>query len=164
MSKGEEREFRLRPRKPPIPRPKGDRLAWAMAFKTVAHFARSSRSMKSGSSKNRVAKATVPRKQRCAVRVTYARNTVRGHWRAHGRYLVRESAAMDPTATGFDVTTRGLDVAATLEGWQSAGDQRLWKIIISPEFGERVDLTQLTRELMARMEKDRAAQLEWVAV
>jgi type IV secretory pathway VirD2 relaxase len=71
---------------------------------------------------------------------------------------------MDPTATGFDVTTRGLDVAATLEGWQSARDQRLWKIIISPEFGERSDLTQLTRELMARMEKDQATQLEWVAV
>jgi len=71
---------------------------------------------------------------------------------------------MDPTATGFDATTGGLDVAATLEGWQSARDQRLWKIIISPEFGERADLTQLTRELMARMEKDRAAQLEWVAV
>jgi hypothetical protein len=35
MSKGEEREFRLRPRKPPTPRQKGDRLAWAMAFKTV---------------------------------------------------------------------------------------------------------------------------------
>jgi hypothetical protein len=78
--------------------------------------------------------------------------------------LVRESAAMDPTVAGFDATTRGLDVAATLEGWQSARDQRLWKIIISPEFGERADLTQLTRELMARIEKDLAAQFEWVAV
>jgi type IV secretory pathway VirD2 relaxase len=165
MSKGEEREFRLRPRKPPIPRQKDDRLAWAMAFKTVAHFARSSRAKKLGSSKKRVAKyATVPRKQRCAVRVTYARNTVRSQWRAHGRYLVRESAATDPSATGFSASTRGVDVAATLEAWQSARDLRLWKIIISPEFGERADLTQLTRELMARMEKDLAAQLEWVAV
>src|SRR5215471_18153419 len=97
MSKADEREFRLRPRKPPIPRQKDDRLAWAMAFKTFANFARSSRTMKFGSSKKRVAKyATVPRKQRCAIRVTYARNTVRGEWRAHGRYLVRESAARDP--------------------------------------------------------------------
>src|SRR5215472_8242690 len=127
MSKGEEREFRLRPRKPPIPRQKGDRLAWAMAFKTVAHFARSSRSMKSGASKKRVAKATVPRKQRCAVRVTYARNTVRGQWRAHGRYLVRKSAATDPGATGFNAAIRGVGVPAALESWQSARDQRLWK-------------------------------------
>jgi type IV secretory pathway VirD2 relaxase len=51
-----------------------------------------------------------------------------------------------------------------LEGWQSARDQRIWKIIISPEFGERTDLTELTRDLMACMEKDLAAQLEWVAV
>jgi type IV secretory pathway VirD2 relaxase len=57
-----------------------------------------------------------------------------------------------------------VDVAVTLEGWQSARDQRLWKIIISPEFGERADLTQLTRELMARMENELAAQLEWIAV
>jgi type IV secretory pathway VirD2 relaxase len=78
--------------------------------------------------------------------------------------LVRESAAIDSTATGFDMTTRRVDVAATLEGWQSARDQRLWKIIISPEFGERTDLTELTRDLMARMEKDLAAHLEWVAV
>src|SRR5215471_12821183 len=98
MSKGEEREFRLHPRKPPIPRQRDDRLAWAMAFKSVAHFARSSRTIKFGSSKKRVAKyATIPRKQRCAIRVTYARNTTRGQWRAHGRYLVRESAAMEPT-------------------------------------------------------------------
>jgi type IV secretory pathway VirD2 relaxase len=77
---------------------------------------------------------------------------------------VRESAATDPAAAGFDATGREVDVAATLEGWQSARDQRLWKIIISPEFGERADLTQLTRELMARMEIELKAQLEWVAV
>jgi type IV secretory pathway VirD2 relaxase len=136
-----------------------------MAFKTVAHFARSSRAMKPGSSKMGVGKySTTPRKQRCAVRVTYAKNTVRGQWRAHGRYLVRESAATDPDATGFDAATRGVDVPATLDDWQKARDSRIWKIIISPEFGERTDLTQLTRELMARMEKDLAGQLEWVAV
>jgi hypothetical protein len=36
LMKGEEREFRLRPRKPPIPRPKDERLAWSIAFKTNA--------------------------------------------------------------------------------------------------------------------------------
>ena len=38
------------------------------------------------------------------------------------------------------------------------------KIIISPEFGERIDLTQLTRDLMARTEKDLGVRPEWVAV
>lgn len=52
----------------------------------------------------------------------------------------------------------------TLGGWQAAGDQRLWKIIISPEFGDCIDLNQLTRDVMARMEKDLKTRLEWVAV
>ena len=166
MSKGEEREFRLRPRKPPIPQQRDERLAWAMAFKAVAHFARSSRMMKhEGYAEKRAGKrATVPRKQRCAVRVTYTRNAVRGQWRAHGRYLVRESAATELTTAGFDATAHGVDVAAMLDGWQCAQDPRLWKIIISPEFGERLDLTRLTRDLMAQMEKDLSVRLEWVGV
>ena len=57
-----------------------------------------------------------------------------------------------------------MNVATTLEAWQSARDNRLWKIIISPEFGERVDLTQLTRDLRARMENDLGVRPEWVAV
>ena len=51
-----------------------------------------------------------------------------------------------------------------LERWQSEGDPRLWKLIVSPEFGERLDLDRLTRDLMARMEKDLGTKLEWVAV
>jgi hypothetical protein len=53
-------------------------------------------------------------------------------------------------------------MAATLESWQSAADCRLWKIVISPELGERVDLTRLTRDLMERAEKD--TEKEWVAL
>ncbi len=37
-------------------------------------------------------------------------------------------------------------------------------MIISPEFGDRVDLDELTRQLMTRMEKDLGTRLEWVAV
>jgi hypothetical protein len=35
------------------------------------------------------------------------------------------------------------DMAEKLHSWQSAGDQRLWKLIISPECGERIDLLLL---------------------
>lgn len=48
--------------------------------------------------------------------------------------------------------------------WEKAGDPRLFKFIISPEFGERVDHRRLTRELFARIEQDLGARLEWVAV
>jgi hypothetical protein len=55
------------------------------------HYARSS--LKAG---NRApggkGKAARPYYQRCAVRVTYLKNKIRGQWRAHGRYLARESA------------------------------------------------------------------------
>lgn len=165
MSKGEEREFRVRPRKPPIPRQKGEQTPLATAFKAITHFARASRIAKDGMPRRSRGKwAAVPRNQRCAVRVTYTRNTVRGQWRAHGRYVARESAAIEPTAAGFDQTVHGIDMAAKLESWQTAGDRRLWKMIVSPEFGERVDLIPLTRDLMGRMEKDLGTGLSWVAV
>jgi type IV secretory pathway VirD2 relaxase len=54
--------------------------------------------------------------------------------------------------------------AKELERWQSEGDPRLWKLIVSPEFGERLDLDRLTRDLMVRMEKELGTRLEWVAV
>ena len=129
------------------------------------HFARSSRAVKVGGLSLGWRGAGVPCQQRCAIRVTYARNAVKGHWRAHGRYIARESAAAGgAAASGFDQQQHGIDVPSTLERWQAAQDPRLWKIIISPEFGERLDLTRLTRDLMDRIEKDQHMPLEWVAV
>jgi len=103
--------------------------------------------------------------QRCAVRVMYAQNSTRGQWRAHGRYIARESArSAHSREPGFDERGHNRDIAARLGEWQSAGDLRLWKIIISPEFGDRVELERLTRDLMQRMEQDLGTRLEWVAV
>jgi hypothetical protein len=42
----------------------------------------------------------------------------------------------------------------------STGHRRLFKFIISPEFGDRVDLERLTRDLMTRMARDLATRLE----
>jgi type IV secretory pathway VirD2 relaxase len=162
MFRDDEKEFRLRPRKPPRPATRNDATAWAIAFKAVMHYARASRKVTpkraSGS------RHSIPRNQRCAIRVTYTRNTVRGQWRAHGRYIERESAAGGEGHVGFDHTAEGVDLAARLESWQAARDERLWKIIISPEFGERVDLSRLSRDLMKQIERDVGMPLEWVAV
>jgi len=38
MPKGDEKDFRLRPRKPAIPQKRNDATAWAVAFKTVMHY------------------------------------------------------------------------------------------------------------------------------
>jgi type IV secretory pathway VirD2 relaxase len=95
----------------------------------------------------------------------YAKNTIGGQWRAHGRYVARESATHegDPKAVGFDDRGESIDIAARLESWQKAGDERLWKLIVSPEFGDRADLKLLTRDLVARMEKDLGTHVQWVA-
>ena len=96
----------------------------------------------------------------------YAKNTVAGQWRAHGRYVARESATHegDPKAVGFDGQRDSIDIAERLESWQKAGDERLWKLIVSPEFGDRADLKLLTCNLVSRIEKDLGTPLEWVAV
>jgi type IV secretory pathway VirD2 relaxase len=103
--------------------------------------------------------------QRVAVRVSYSANKNPGQWKAHGRYVARETATQGGKAAkaGFNATEQNLDIASKLDKWQGAGDERLFKIIVSPEFGDRLNLHQYTRELLHRMEHDLGAQLEWVA-
>lgn len=102
--------------------------------------------------------------QRCAVRVMYTSNKVAGQWRAHGRYIARESVTGDHRTAGFGQSGEELPPGDKLARWQSAGDPRIWKLILSPEFGDRVDLDQMTREVLVRMERDLGTKLEWVAV
>src|SRR6266436_6564767 len=103
--------------------------------------------------------------QRVAVRVSYSANKNPGQWKAHGGYVARESATQGGKAVeaGFNATEQRLNIAATLDKWQSARDERLFKIIVSPEFGDRLNLHQYARELMHRVEHDLGTQLEWVA-
>src|SRR6267378_4020625 len=103
--------------------------------------------------------------QRVAVRVSYSANKNPGQWKAHGRYVARESATQGGKASeaGFNATEQNVDIAAKLDKWQGAGDERLFKIIVSPEFGDRLNLHQYARELMHRVEHDLDTQLEWVA-
>ena len=160
----DEREFRLRPQPPKPKRTAQPGRTWSLAFKTVMHYARTSRRLGAGGaatgglSSNRF-------RQRCAVRVTYSPNRVSGQWRAHGKYLSRDSAVQKPAAEpGFSARSDAVDIADTLNAWQSSGDERVFKVILSPEFGERVDLKSLTRELVAQMEIDLSKKLEWCAV
>ncbi len=128
------------------------------------HYARMSR--KTGSRTSGKGKGTCSYHQRCAVRVTYLNNKTRGQWQAHGRYLARESATFenDVKAVGFNRESDGIDIVRQLESWQGAGDERVFKLIVSPEFGDRVELSRLTRGLIERMEEDLGTDLEWAAV
>jgi len=144
VARSEDREFRLRPRKPSASNARSESAAWSTAFKAVIHHARMSRTRKGAGARG----AMSGRKafhQRCAIRVTYSRNTVKGQWRAHGRYVARDSATGQehPDSAGFNDKSDGLDMTAVLGGWQYAGDERMWKVIVSPEFGDRVELPKL---------------------
>ena len=78
--------------------------------------------------------------------------------------LARESASLQSQRTGFSAAATGVEIPSVLREWQVSADPRLWKLIISPEFGERLDLQRLTRDVMGRMETDLYKSLEWVAV
>ena len=95
----EEKPFRLRPRA--NKRAGRDEISiWSRAGRSVMRIVRLNvRKPKASSGKG--AKKTVAlanrsgrvRNQRVAVRVTYAPNLMPGHWKAHGRYIARDSAS-----------------------------------------------------------------------
>jgi type IV secretory pathway VirD2 relaxase len=167
MLSDREREFRLRPRKPSAAKGRNEIGAWSVLYKAVMRHARMTRKAKRRGNSGGGATRTSRRfNQRCAVRVTYSRNAVSGQWRAHGRYVARESAARSNAETtgGFDDRAESIAIAQRLDDWQRAGDERMWKFIVSPEFGQQVDLKRLTRELMGRIEWELGGSLlEWVA-
>src|SRR3984893_5874413 len=87
--------------------------------------------------------------QRVAVRVSYSANKNPGQWKAHGKYVARDSATQGgrPAEAGFNAIEQSLNIPAALDSWQVAGDERFFKIIVSPEFAYRLNLRQHTREL-----------------
>jgi len=160
MSEAEDtREFRLRPR-----RPRQDRTNDKVpgAFVRLMQLFRATAKRAGGGSARRSGGPPKLASQRCAVRVSYSPNKTKGQWRAHGRYLERDSAIGENRPFGTESAEPGL--SERLGEWQSSRDPRLFKLILSPEFGERLDLRQFTRDFMARLEERIGAPLEWVAV
>jgi hypothetical protein len=153
----DEQSIKLRPRRPRLVR--DESKSWSSAFKGLMRIARTTSTRQSAPAAIRPRK---PHKQRCAIRVTYSPNHVRGQWAAHGRYISRESA--NPDGVGFNMSSDEVAIPATLAGWQKSGDPRLFKMIVSPEFGERLDLKKHTRDLITRLSQDLNADLDWVAV
>jgi type IV secretory pathway VirD2 relaxase len=104
--------------------------------------------------------------QRCAVQVRYTKDGSVGKWYSHGSYIGRESKERDAQgrALGFGSDEGGIPIAATVAGWRKEQDEMFFRVIVSPERGDRMDLEAHTRELMASVERDLGTKLEWVAV
>jgi hypothetical protein len=157
----DEPSMKLRPRRPKFVR--DESKSWSSAFKGLMRIARMTSTRKpTNASHPSTKQPRKPHKQRCAIRVTYSPNQIRGQWTAHGRYIARESANSE--GIGFAIDKDAVAIPTTLGEWQKAGDPRLFKIIVSPEFGERVDLKTHTRDLMTRVSKELNTELEWIAI
>jgi hypothetical protein len=126
----------------------------------------------SGSSK------TTPFQRRAIVNVRYSNAKTPGGWKAHGTYVERESAksrgADDAEQNGAenDVQTTspgrlGLAKEHSLDSlagrWQKAGDQRIFKIIISPEDSD-ANFQRTASDMIARIEQHTGAPVEWAGV
>lgn len=167
----EDKPVRLRPRRPKR-QDQNESKTWSRAFKSLIHVVRmTSKSNAAATASKRRSQARVTghstHRQRCAVRITYSGNRVSGQWAAHGRYLIRDSATRTEESRlpcGYDAFGQNIELPAKLRSWQTAGDPRLFKLIVSPEFGERLNMNQLVRDLMQRMEVDVDRKLQWAAV
>jgi type IV secretory pathway VirD2 relaxase len=90
--------------------------------------------------------------RRCTVKVNYVANRKAGQWAAHGRYLDREGAQREgEIGQGFNAAGDEVSLSSEMHKWQMEGDQRLFKIVVSPEDGDRLQMKAYTREFMARL-------------
>jgi Protein of unknown function (DUF3363) len=111
------------------------------------------------------------------VNVRYSNAKTPGGWKAHGTYVERESAkgrdvddgkhgaenevqTASPDRLGL-AKEHSLDSLAGL--WQKAGDQRIFKVIISPEDSD-VDFQRTASDMIARIQQHTGAPVEWAGV
>ena len=116
--------------------------------------------------------------RRAVVNVRYSSSRTHGGWKAHGTYLERESAKGDgqhkekQTGLEHDVQSTHSDrlglarehpLGSLADGWQQAGDERLFKIIVSPEDG-KADFERTIRDMITRIEQHTGAPVQWAGV
>lgn len=102
--------------------------------------------------------------QNSIAKISYLQNKHEKQWKAHGKYLAREGAQkVNEKGIGFNQTEDSLNIPQELDAWQKQGDELLWKVILSPEQGHKLDLKEHTREVMQQVEKDLNTKIQYVA-
>ena len=115
-----------------------------------------------------------PFQRRCIVNVRYASGRTPGGWKAHGTYVERESAKEGARDKGEldraenDVEDRlGLAKSRSLSSlassWQKAGDERIFKIILSPE-DAGADFKSIANAVISRIEEHTGSPVSWGGV
>lgn len=107
-------------------------------------------------------------RQKVIVKALVSRHAGRGVERAaalgkHAAYLGRAGAGADGERPEFfDARADGLEAVAETSAW--SGDRHHFRFIISPEYGERLELKGYVREVMGRVCADLGEpDLTWVA-
>jgi hypothetical protein len=164
-SETKEREGRLRPGRP-------RRTSGFPTTGSVQRLLRLSRLVsrtpptRATSSRQRTAGLSARLKRRAIVNVRYSSNRTKGGWKAHGRYLERESASGQEGPVPEDrlglAKNRKLDDLG--REWQEAGDKRLFKIIISPEDGKQADFQKTASDLIAELKRRTGSRIEWAGI
>jgi type IV secretory pathway VirD2 relaxase len=84
---------------------------------------------------------------------------------AHARYLERgHGHETGHKELGFNAQNEYVDISATAHNWCLAKDRLHWRLILSPDDVDLIDVRKHTRKVLAQMEKDLGTRLSWVAV
>ena len=104
--------------------------------------------------------------RRAIVNVRYSSSRVKGSWKAHGRYLERESAAGKQHSQEHERLDAHSDrpLHSVAEEWHKTGDTRLFKIIISPEDGSAADFRTASSDMIRALEQRTGERLEWAGI
>jgi type IV secretory pathway VirD2 relaxase len=103
--------------------------------------------------------------QRCVVKISYTKNTKTRSWAAHGAYLQRDHAqTVGEKGLGFNNESDAIDIKNMLRQWQKENDPHVFKLIISPEHGYKLDLKKHAKDLIQHVQKDLKTKIEWVAI
>jgi hypothetical protein len=106
-----------------------------------------------------------PRNQRVLTKATAVTN--RGavqSWYKHGAYLQRHGAQHGGQGRGFNAEGHEISMSTTLARWQYAGDPHLFKVMLSPEHGDRLELPAYAQQVMRAVERDLGHPLEWIGI
>jgi type IV secretory pathway VirD2 relaxase len=107
------------------------------------------------------------RPQRVVVKTRVSRHRpgkARGSIARHTSYLGRDSASADGRpGTFYDAARRDMSAKSDVARW--ADDRHHFRVILSPERGADIpDMTAYVRTVMARVEQDLGAKLQWVGI
>ena len=108
----------------------------------------------------------VPFAQRVQIKSGSSLGKAPHSWGQYGRgYLMRDGVGKNnEQGLGFNGERNDVDLGKEMSAWQKADDRQYYHLIVSPERSADLDMRQFTKDLMAQMETDLHAKLQWAGI